>query len=31
MQLAGSAGGDDGLLRVASWCEAVIGFNGLPG
>ncbi len=31
MQLAGSAGGDDRLLRVASWCEAVIGFNGSPG
>ena len=30
MQLAGSAGGDDRLLRVASWCEAVIGFNGSP-
>ena len=27
MQLAGPAGGDDRLLRVASWCEAVIGFN----
>jgi len=22
---------DDRLLRVASWCEAVIGFKGLPG
>jgi Asp-tRNA(Asn)/Glu-tRNA(Gln) amidotransferase A subunit family amidase len=31
MQLAGAAGGDDRLLRVASWCEAVIGFKGLPG
>ena len=31
MQLAGSAGGDDRLLRVASWCEAVIGFKGSPG
>ena len=31
MQLAGSAGGDDRLVRVASWCEAVIGFKGLPG
>ena len=31
MQLAGSAGGDDRLLRVASWCEAAIGFNGSPG
>ena len=30
MQLAGAAGGDDRLLRVASWCEAVIGFNGSP-
>ncbi len=30
MQLAGPAGGDDRLLRVASWCEAVIGFNGSP-
>src|SRR6267143_853744 len=31
MQLASSAGGDDRLLRVASWCEAVIGFNRSPG
>ena len=31
MQLAGSAGGDDRLLRVANWCEAVIGFKGSPG
>jgi len=31
MQLACAAGGDDRLLRVASWCEAVIGFKGLPG
>jgi len=31
MQLAGAAGGDDRLLRVAGWCEAVIGFKGLPG
>ena len=31
MQLSGVAGGDDRLLRVASWCEAVIGFKGLPG
>src|SRR5713101_269741 len=31
MQLASSAGGDDRLLRVASWCEAVIGFKGSPG
>ena len=30
MQLAGSAGGDDWLVRAASWCEAVIGFNGSP-
>jgi Asp-tRNA(Asn)/Glu-tRNA(Gln) amidotransferase A subunit family amidase len=30
MQLAGPAGGDDRLLRIASWCEAVIGFNGSP-
>jgi Asp-tRNA(Asn)/Glu-tRNA(Gln) amidotransferase A subunit family amidase len=30
MQLAGSAGGDDRVLRVASWCEAVIGFDGSP-
>src|SRR6267378_3381308 len=30
MQLAGPAGGDDRLLRVASWCEAVIGFKGSP-
>jgi Asp-tRNA(Asn)/Glu-tRNA(Gln) amidotransferase A subunit family amidase len=30
MQLAGSAGGDGRLLRVASWCEAAIGFNGSP-
>jgi len=31
MQLAGPAGGDDRLLRVASWCEAVIGFKDSPG
>ena len=31
MQLAGPAGGDDRLLRVASWCEAVIGFRDSPG
>ena len=31
MQLAGPTGGDDRLLRVASWCEAVIGFKGSPG
>jgi len=31
MQLARSAGGDDRLLRVASWCESVIGFKGSPG
>jgi len=31
MQLAGPAGGDDHLLRVASWCEAVIGFRDSPG
>jgi Asp-tRNA(Asn)/Glu-tRNA(Gln) amidotransferase A subunit family amidase len=31
IQLAGSAGGDDRLLRVASWCEAVIAFDGSPG
>ena len=31
MQLACAAGGDDRLLRVASWCEAVIGFKGAPG
>jgi Asp-tRNA(Asn)/Glu-tRNA(Gln) amidotransferase A subunit family amidase len=30
MQLAGPTGGDDRLLRVASWCEAVIGFKGAP-
>jgi Asp-tRNA(Asn)/Glu-tRNA(Gln) amidotransferase A subunit family amidase len=30
MQLAGSAGSDDRVLRVASWCEAVIGFDGSP-
>jgi Asp-tRNA(Asn)/Glu-tRNA(Gln) amidotransferase A subunit family amidase len=30
MQLAGPAGGDDRLLRVASWCEAVFGFKGSP-
>jgi Asp-tRNA(Asn)/Glu-tRNA(Gln) amidotransferase A subunit family amidase len=31
MQLAGPAGGDDRLLRVARWCEAVIGFKRSPG
>src|SRR6266446_9778918 len=31
MQLASSAGGDDRLLRVARWCEAVICFNRSPG
>ena len=31
MQLAGPAGGDDRLLRVASWCEAVIAFRDSPG
>jgi len=31
MQLAGPTGGDDRLLRVASWCEAVIGFKRSPG
>ena len=30
MQLAGPSGGDDRLLRVASWCEAVTGFKGSP-
>ena len=30
MQLAAPPGGDDRLLRVASWCEAVIGFEGSP-
>jgi len=30
LQLAGSARGDDRLLRVANWCEGVIGFNGSP-
>src|ERR1700704_4367359 len=30
MQLAGPAGGDDRLLRVAGWCEAVIGFKDSP-
>ncbi|HYS50681.1 MAG TPA: amidase [Burkholderiales bacterium] len=30
MQLAGPAGGDDRLLRVARWCEAVIGFKDSP-
>jgi len=31
MQLAGPPGGDDRLLRVANWCETVIGFKGSPG
>jgi len=31
MQLASSAGGGRSALRVASWCEAVIGFNRSPG
>ena len=30
MQLAGPPGGDDRLLRVAGWCEAVIGFKDSP-
>ncbi len=30
MQLAGRALADDHLLRVASWCEAAIGFNRFP-
>ena len=31
VQLAARAGADDQLLRVASWCEAAIGFNRSPG
>ena len=31
MQLAARALADNHLLRVASWCEAAIGFNRFPG